>query len=72
MDRPDERLADALRARAVTGGYAPADPAPVAGPRRMRTQVVVALLVALLAGLLLGVGVALASMLVPGLLPPLG
>jgi len=91
MDGPgaaEQRLADALRARAVTGGY-PGKPTPhvpvptgreslalVAGrraaPSRIRRQVLVALLVALLAGLVLGVGLALTSILVPGLLPAFG
>lgn len=91
MDGPgaaEQRLADALRARAVTGGYpgmptphvpVPAgreSPARVAGrraaPALIRRQVLVALLVALLAGLVLGVGLALTSILVPGLLPAFG
>jgi hypothetical protein len=95
MDGPgaaEQRLADALRARAVTGGY-PGMPAPQStgvvppagsretparatrrrtGPSRIQRQVLVALLVALLAGLVFGVGLALTSMLVPGLLPAFG
>jgi hypothetical protein len=88
MDGPgaaEQRLADALRARAVTGGPGPQSWDAVTAPPGSRStraragasfpirrQVLVALLVALLAGLVLGVGIALMSMLVPGLLPVSG
>jgi hypothetical protein len=93
MDDPEQRLAEALRARAVqTGGrpvpppaYRPAGAAPfpashtgsaragqgLSTPAPLK-QVGWALLIALLAGAVLGCGLGLLSVLVPGLLPPLG
>lgn len=66
----ERRLAEALRARAAGGGY----PGPVRG-RPDGTRGIgarTALLLALLGGAVLGTGLALLSLLVPGLLPPLG
>lgn len=80
----EQRLADALRARAVSGGYVPPMSAPPvvmpvmpAAPASsssaaLRRQVVVGLLVALAAGVLLGVTLALISLFAPGLLPVVG
>jgi hypothetical protein len=69
---PEQRLAEALRARASGAGWAgrPApsyEPPPPAGVSA-RT----ALLLALLFGAVLGTGLALLSLLVPGFLPALG
>jgi hypothetical protein len=68
---PERRLSEALRAQARGGGR-PAtpvrrEPAPPAG-MSVRT----ALLIALLGGAVLGMGLALLSLLTPGLLPALG
>ncbi|MGD9528545.1 hypothetical protein [Pseudonocardia sp.] len=80
----EQRLADALRARAVSGGYAPPMTAPpvvmpvapvrpaAATARTMRRQIVVGLAVALAAGVALGVVLALISLFAPGLLPIVG
>ncbi|WP_214368368.1 hypothetical protein [Pseudonocardia sp. H11422] len=93
MDESEQRLSEALRARATQAGrpgggsppYPPppgARPVPPGGrahgarpgpaPGLPLAQVGRALLVALLAGAVLGCALALLSVLVPGLLPPLG
>jgi len=71
----EQRLADALRAEASGGPWAgsvPVRPAPTARPGGQRRQVLVALVGALAVGVLLGMALAVVSVLVPGLLPPLG
>jgi hypothetical protein len=80
----EQRLADALRARAVSGGYAPPLTAPpvvmpvaparpaAATTQTMRRQIVIGLAVALAAGVALGVVLALLSLFVPGLLSTAG
>lgn len=97
MDDPEQRLSEALRARASQAGaqpppfaqssgsfgppYRPGAPSFPPGPGRGRLtepapnplrQVWWALAIALLAGAVLGCALALLSVLVPGLLPPLG
>ncbi|MHA6797102.1 hypothetical protein ACVGVM_26850 [Pseudonocardia bannensis] len=89
MDESEQRLSEALRARATQAGrpggapppYAPAPaPRPVspggrtgaARPAPPLAQAGRALVVAFLAGAVLGCALALLSVLVPGLLPPLG
>jgi len=79
---PEDQLAQALRAQASTRGReaALAAQAAQAGPRpphgdpraALRRQIALALAVALLAGVLLGVGIALVSLLAPGVLPTVG
>jgi len=82
---PEDQLAQALRAQASTRGReaalaAQAAQAAQAGPRpphgdpraALRRQIALALAVALLAGVLLGVGIALVSLLAPGVLPTVG
>ncbi len=72
-DESERRVAEALRARATGVGWT--GPPGLARPPSKRArgpQPVVALLIALLAGGVLGVGLALISILVPGLLPALG
>jgi hypothetical protein len=69
----ERRLAEALRLQAAGA----ASPIPPPGPshaarRREVPPLLWALAVALLAGALLGTGLALLSMLAPGLLPALG
>ena len=69
---PEHRVAEALRARAATGGQGwsgqpvgrTARPSALDQPR-----IGTALLLALLAGVLLGMGLALLSVLAPGVLP---
>jgi hypothetical protein len=66
---PEQRLAEALRARATGAGQMPggghrAEPAPVPGAR-----LPTALVIAFLAGALLGTALALVSLLLPGVLP---
>jgi hypothetical protein len=71
-DESEQRVAEALRARA-SGGGRPGVPRPVAQPvGRGGTGTRTALLIALLAGAVLGTALALLSLLAPGLLPPLG
>ena len=76
---PEDQLAQALRAQASTRGReaalaAQAGPRPPHGDPRaaLRRQIALALAVALLAGVLLGVGIALVSLLAPGVLPTVG
>lgn len=78
---PEDQLAQALRAQASTRGreaalaaQAQAGPRPPHGDPRaaLRRQIALALAVALLAGVLLGVGIALVSLLAPGVLPTVG
>lgn len=71
----EQRLTDALRAQAAGGAWHGADPArPEARPAPgwARREVVVALAVALVVGILVGVGLGLVSVLLPGVLPPVG
>lgn len=87
MDGPgaaERRLSDALRARAVSGGYAPPVTAPpvvmpvvpvrpaAATTQTVRRQIVVGLAVALAAGVVLGVVLGLISLFAPGLFPIVG
>jgi hypothetical protein len=68
-DESERRVAEALRARATGAGR------PGAAPMRGDADGLsarTALLLALLVGAALGMGLALLSLLVPGLLPPLG
>ncbi len=69
---PQRMIAAALRAQAsVAGRPAPsAEPAEPAAPRRVALGW--ALLLALLIGVALGAGLALLSLLAPGVLPPIG
>jgi hypothetical protein len=72
---PEQRLAEALRARATGAGRvgfggAPPPRAAATGPGTSGART--ALLLALAAGLLVGVLLALLSLLAPGVLPPLG
>ncbi len=74
MNESEQRVADALRARATgaggrSGGIRPsAERTTNMSGLSTRT----ALLIALLGGAVLGMALALFSLLVPGLLPPLG
>jgi hypothetical protein len=66
---PEQRLAEALRARATGAGQTPrtghrAETAPASGVR-----LPTALVIAFLAGALLGTALALISLLLPGVLP---
>jgi hypothetical protein len=66
---PEQRLAEALRARATGAGQTPrgghrAEVAPPSG-----VALPTALALALLAGALLGTAIALVSLLLPGVLP---
>ena len=73
MTPPEEKLAQALRAQARVSGYDSAPRPPHGDPRAaLRRQITIALVVALLAGVLLGVGIALVSLLAPGVLPTVG
>jgi hypothetical protein len=67
------RVAEALRAQArVSATGVPPRP-PHGDPRAaLRRQITIALTAALLAGVLLGVGIALVSLLAPGVLPTVG
>ena len=70
---PEQRLAEALRARATGAGRAgPAGPGPRGGADPDAAAVRTALIAALAVGLLIGVLFALLSLLSPGALPPLG
>jgi len=76
---PEQRVADALRARATGAGQAVASRAVAPATRRSRRSVPpsglgtgAALMITLLAGAVLGMAVALLSLLVPGALPSLG
>lgn len=76
---PEQRVADALRARATGAGQAVPGRAVAPTTRRSRRSVPssglgvgAALMITLLAGAVLGTAVALLSLLVPGALPPLG
>ncbi|GAA4541284.1 hypothetical protein [Pseudonocardia xishanensis] len=74
---PEDQLAQALRAQASARGREaalhPAPRPPLGGPRAaLQRQIALALAVALLAGVLLGVGIALVSLLAPGVLPTVG
>ncbi|MCO1655371.1 hypothetical protein [Pseudonocardia humida] len=70
---PEQRLAEALRARATGAGRAgPNGPAPRGGADPDTAAIRAALLAALAVGLLVGVLFALLSLLSPGTLPPLG
>ena len=65
---PEQRLAEALRARATGAGQPPRSGHRVeASPSGM--GLTTALVIALLAGVLLGVALALVSLLLPGVLP---
>ena len=69
---PQQRVADAVRARATGAGHPGSDPSwdddTEEGPLNTR----LALLIALGAGFVIGVLLALLSVLAPGVLPPLG
>jgi hypothetical protein len=69
---PERRVAEALRAQAAGGGQGWSGP-PVGRARRPsaldQPRIGTALLLALLAGVLLGMGLALLSVLAPGVLP---
>jgi hypothetical protein len=69
---PDRRVAEALRARAAGGGQGwsgqPAGRTPRPGAL-YEPRIGTALLLALLGGALLGMGLALLSVLAPGVLP---
>ncbi|WP_232661404.1 hypothetical protein [Pseudonocardia sp. TRM90224] len=67
-DEPEQRLAEALRARATGAGRPAGQYVDEPSGASART----ALLLALLLGAVLGGGFALLSLLVPGVLPPLG
>ena len=73
---PEQRLAEALRARATGAGappperYAAADePVSEFAAEATGMRVATALLIALAVGLLLGVALAMVSLLAPGVLP---
>jgi hypothetical protein len=68
---PEQRLAEALRARA-TGAGRVGGPGPRGGADPDTAAIRAAVLLALAAGLLVGVLFALLSLLAPGALPPLG
>ncbi|GAA2562726.1 hypothetical protein [Pseudonocardia hydrocarbonoxydans] len=68
---PERRLAEALRAQARGGGR-PVPPPRAEPDRRPGMSVRTALLLALLGGGVLGTGLALLSLLAPGVLPALG
>jgi uncharacterized protein involved in exopolysaccharide biosynthesis len=77
-DASEQRLAEAMRARARGAGL-PGSPgerrtvaAPGAAPRPAPRRLGWALLIALLAGTMLGVALALTTLLAPGMLPTLG
>jgi hypothetical protein len=70
---PEQRLAEALRARATGAGrVGPGGPAPRGGADPDTAAIRTAVAVALAVGLLVGVLFALLSLLAPGVLPPLG
>ncbi len=69
-DESERRVAEALRARATGAGRS--GPPPAATAEAGGTSTTSALVVALLAGAVLGMGLALLTLLVPGLLPALG
>ncbi len=83
-DDAERRLAEALRAQAVgvqrpgpssgaiVGGQVHAQPRSRRAAPARRSGLRTALLLALLAGAVLGAGLALLSLWVPGVLPPLG
>lgn len=75
-DESDQRLSEALRARAGGAGWPVPARATAADVNRASPTSGVGirtlLLIALLAGAVLGMALALVSLLVPGLLPPLG
>ncbi|WP_214404052.1 hypothetical protein [Pseudonocardia lacus] len=68
---PEQRLAEALRARA-TGAGRVGGPAPRGGADPDTAATRTAIVLALAAGLLVGILFALLSLLAPGVLPPLG
>jgi hypothetical protein len=71
-DESERRVAEALRARA-TGAGRPGTTRPATRTvPRVGMGAATALLIALLGGAVLGTALALLSLLVPGLLPPLG
>jgi hypothetical protein len=70
-DESEQRLAEALRARATGAGRGAAPPARRVAARS-GTSTRTALLIALLGGAVLGMTLALISLLAPGVLPPLG
>jgi hypothetical protein len=70
---PEQRLSEALRARATGAGRAGlGGPRPRGGPDQDTASIRAAIALALAAGLLVGVLFALLSLLAPGVLPPLG
>jgi hypothetical protein len=70
---PEQRLAEALRARATGAGrVGPAGPPPRGGPDPDIAAARLALAAALAVGVLVGVLLALLSLLAPGVLPPIG
>jgi hypothetical protein len=69
---PEQRLAEALRARASGAGWPGPSPAPYEPPQPSGVSARTALLLALLFGAVLGTGIALLSLLVPGFLPAIG
>jgi predicted lipid-binding transport protein (Tim44 family) len=68
---PERRLSEALRAQARGGGR-PSTPVRREPARPTAMSVRTALVIALLGGAVLGMGLALLSLLTPGLLPALG
>jgi hypothetical protein len=68
---PEQRLTEALRARATGAGRVGAGPPPARGGPNS-AEVRIALILALAAGLLVGFLFALLSLLAPGVLPPVG
>jgi hypothetical protein len=70
---PEQRLTDALRARATGAGRVGAGPPAARGRSGPDTaEARTALILALAAGLLVGFLFALLSLLAPGVLPPVG
>ena len=69
---PEQKLAEALRARASGAGWPGPSPAPYQPPQPAGVSARTALLLALLFGAVLGTALALLSLLVPGFLPAPG
>ena len=66
---PEQRLAEALRARATGAGQQSGGRNAAVDVERAGMRVPIALLIAMVAGILLGTGLALVSLLAPGVLP---
>ncbi len=69
---PEQRIAEALRARASGAGRVPGGRAARRAPTPAELSARTALVLVLAAGVLVGVLLALVSLLAPGVLPPLG